>query len=461
MTVAYGSLPFEEQIAFWKGKKLVPTLRWNDLIRAQHDVGFMVAGAMKADLLTDLHAAVDKAITKGTTLAEFRKDFNKLVAKNGWTGWTGEGSEAGRAWRTRIIYETNLQTSYQAGRWAQIQEVKQDRPYLLYKHSRYVAHPREEHLAWDGLIVSVDDPWVKTHFPPNGWSCKCRMFSIAQHDLKKYGKTGPDTPPDNGNYEWTDKKTGKVHTFPKGIDPFFDYTPGASRVDYIRQQMLRKAEAMPPAIGSQLKDFINQPALIKSPQTVANAEKLAESMGVKAVDFKGNRIIANDVMPALQIMNDKNLPIPAKLEVNQAFFAAWAKKQATDIKNDAAVFLPPKEIGTNGLIFLNPAYSQWGQLEQDVKLQFSKNYWSTDNKHHVIFHESGHLAHYANNPLVYLQLYGKELSPKDVLIAKKVSLYAVKSKLEFVAEVFAGLVAGKKFDDDIMKLYISLGGLKL
>lgn len=112
MAVKYGSLPFKEQIAFWQGKDLVPTERWNDLTRAEHDIGFMVAGATKADLLADLHAAVDKAITKGTTLAEFRKDFDNLVAKNGWTGWRGEGSEAGRAWRTRVIYDTNLQASY-------------------------------------------------------------------------------------------------------------------------------------------------------------------------------------------------------------------------------------------------------------------------------------------------------------------------------------------------------------
>lgn len=267
--------------------------------------------------------------------------------------------------------------------------------------------------------------------------------------------------PDNGTYDWTDKKTGEVHTFPKGIDPFFDYAPGASRVDFIRQQMLRKAEGLPPAIGNQLKDFINQPALIKSSQTTANAEKLAESLGIKVVDFKDNLVIANDVMPALQIISDKNLPIPAKLEVNQAFFEAWAKKQATDIKNDAAVFLPPKEIGNNGVIFLNAVYSQWGQGAKDAKLQFSKNYWSTDNQYHVIFHESGHLAHYVSNPHVYLQLYGKKLSSKDILIAEKVSLYAGESKLEFIAEVFAGLVSGREFDDDIMKLYNSLGGVKI
>lgn len=170
-TAQYGSLPFKEQIAFFRSKKRVPTQRWNDLTREQHDAGFMVANATAADLLADLHSAVDKAIAKGTTFAEFQKDFESIVAKHGWTGWRGEDTPAGRAWRARLIYDTNLRTSYQAGRWAQVQEVKATRPYLIYRHSDAVSHPRPLHVSWDGLVVRTDDPWVKAHWPPNGWGC--------------------------------------------------------------------------------------------------------------------------------------------------------------------------------------------------------------------------------------------------------------------------------------------------
>jgi hypothetical protein len=61
MGVNYGSLPFKEQIAFFLAKTPVPTERWNDLQRDAHDSQFMVAGAMKADLLADLKAAMAKA----------------------------------------------------------------------------------------------------------------------------------------------------------------------------------------------------------------------------------------------------------------------------------------------------------------------------------------------------------------------------------------------------------------
>ena len=108
----WGSLPFAEQIAFFKDKVDLPTETWQDLLGSAHDRAFVVAGAMKSDLLADLHAAVLKGIEQGTTLETFRKDFQAIVAKRGWTGWTGEDSPEGVAWRTKTIYGTNLRTSH-------------------------------------------------------------------------------------------------------------------------------------------------------------------------------------------------------------------------------------------------------------------------------------------------------------------------------------------------------------
>lgn len=116
--------PFKEAVAAFRLRlgNLVPTAKWDDLWQEQHDRAFMVAGATKADLLADLAAAVDKAISRGTSLEEFRADFRRIVEERGWHGWTGEDSEAGKAWRTRVIYRTNMRTSYAAGRMAQLVE---------------------------------------------------------------------------------------------------------------------------------------------------------------------------------------------------------------------------------------------------------------------------------------------------------------------------------------------------
>ena len=56
--------PFDEQVAAFRLRlqQLVPTTTWDEVWQSQHDRAFMVAGAMKADLLADLAAAVDRAV---------------------------------------------------------------------------------------------------------------------------------------------------------------------------------------------------------------------------------------------------------------------------------------------------------------------------------------------------------------------------------------------------------------
>ena len=44
-------------------------------------------------------------------------------------------------------------------------------------------------------------------------------------------------------------------------------------------------------------------------------------------------------------------------------------------------------------------------------------------------------------------------------IVLKVSHYSALSPLEFVAECYAKMVDGIKLDDDVMQLYIKLGGV--
>lgn len=220
MPVNYGSLPFLEALAFFRAKLNLPTQKWDDLLGAAHDRAFVVAGAMKADLLADLKAAIDQAMADGTTIETFRKDFKRIVAERGWTGWTGEGTQAGEAWRTRVIYETNLFSSYSAGRYQQMKEIADLRPYWRYRHSPASTVPRAEHLAWDGLILKHDDPFWAAHTPPNGFGCKCFIETLAERDLKKKNLTV--TPKGQIPYAGTAPKTG----LPQGVDKGWDYPPG-------------------------------------------------------------------------------------------------------------------------------------------------------------------------------------------------------------------------------------------
>ena len=224
-TVAYGSLPFQQQIAFFRNKKNVLTESWLDLWQSEHDNGFMVAGANRIDLLADFNDAVRKTIADGATLEDFRRDFDRIVARHGWD------YNGGRNWRSRVIYETNLRQSYSAGRWQQEQQLKKARPWKRYRHNDAVQHPRPVHLGWDNKIWAVDDPVWRVIHPQNGWGCKCYTETLSDRDLKRLGKTGPDPSPE---LEWIDVTVGQrspggprtVRTV-VGIDPGFAYAPGS------------------------------------------------------------------------------------------------------------------------------------------------------------------------------------------------------------------------------------------
>ncbi|MCP4527359.1 MAG: hypothetical protein GY833_15805, partial [Aestuariibacter sp.] len=111
---AYGKLPFEEAIEFFRKKLNISTRHWNDIWKEAHNKAFMIAGAQKADLLMDFRTAVEKAVTDGATLYQFQKDFDAIVKNH---GWDYHGS---RNWRSRIIYETNVRQAYNAGRERQM-----------------------------------------------------------------------------------------------------------------------------------------------------------------------------------------------------------------------------------------------------------------------------------------------------------------------------------------------------
>lgn len=290
MAVNYGSLPFQEQIDFHQAKNLVPTEHWYDLEGDAHKAGFMVAGATKADLLSDLKEAVRKATENGDTLKDFRKNFDSIVEKRGWTGWTGSDSDAGVAWRTRVIYETNLRASYQAGRWEQAQLVKKTRPYVIYRHSDLVKTARETHKLWDGKVLSIDDPWVKAHWPIKEYGCKCEIDTLSERDLQKMGKTGPDSTPDDGAYEWTHPQTGEVRIIPKGVGPSFHQSNiGDSLADSVRKQLEKKLPTLPVSIAKQLASRLdNKAAMLAKGAGATSFDKARDFVLKMGRDMKKN-----------------------------------------------------------------------------------------------------------------------------------------------------------------------------
>lgn len=238
--------PFKFQVAAFRLRlaDLRDTAKWTDLWQAEHDRAFMVAGATKAGILADLAAAVDKAVAQGTGLDAFRKDFRKIVEEKGWLmSPAGQGKDGKGAWRSRLIYRTNMSTSYAAGRMAQL--VAANHAFWVYRHGASI-EPRMQHLGWDGLILPPDHPFWATHAPPNGWGCSCYIVGARSMASAKIMGGKPDLKlPEN--WQALDPRTGA----PVGIDKGWAYAPGASVAETVAA-LVPKLEALPQKPSVQL-----------------------------------------------------------------------------------------------------------------------------------------------------------------------------------------------------------------
>lgn len=211
----YGDLvKFKEAISHFKDKIKLTSESYKDLQGLVHAKAFTVAGATQIEILNDFYKAVEAAISDGETISDFRKRFDKIVGDHGWS-YNGK-----RGWRTKVIYQNNKNTARAAGRWQQQQRLKERRPYLMYLTAGD-KKVRDEHREWNRIVLPVDHEFWQSHYPPNGYNCRCNVVSLNARDIARMGLsiTSQDT---LIKVIKTNEKTGLL----KGIDEGWDYNPG-------------------------------------------------------------------------------------------------------------------------------------------------------------------------------------------------------------------------------------------
>lgn len=246
-----GVVPKEAQ-AFFRAKGYRVGFSFLDVFREEHATAFTVAKAMEIDILETIRQAADQALADGQNYRQFARELMPQLERLGWTGRqdvvdpaTGEIVEAelGTPRRLKLIYRTNLRTARAAGQWDRAQRTKRTQPYLLYELGPSENH-REEHVQWAGIILPIDDPWWQTHYPPNGWGCKCRVRQISRAEYKRLTATGRyrTTAPNIETRDWTNRRTGEVLQVPAGIDPGWDTNPGQlGRLAQAEKQLAEKS----------------------------------------------------------------------------------------------------------------------------------------------------------------------------------------------------------------------------
>jgi SPP1 gp7 family putative phage head morphogenesis protein len=166
------------------------------------------AGAGFKDVGATMETATDQAmiakIRKNISVFSGAKTYQQLRALNNLL-LDGKGdlksfndfkADATRIYTTynenwlRAEYNHAVASATSAARWQDYQADKEAAPNLEYS-TVGDERVRSSHVLLDGIIRHIDDDFWKTHYPPNGWNCRCRALQTLTKETPLEGKEMP------------------------------------------------------------------------------------------------------------------------------------------------------------------------------------------------------------------------------------------------------------------------------
>ena len=297
-----------EVTGYFAGKTSRPAFSWQDVWAEEHAYAFTVAKATELDVLNAFRSTIATAINEGKGFDNWKPLIEKELTKLGWWGPrmvndpTGEQPDRmvnfASDRRLKTTFWSNMNSARSAGQWERVQRTKKALPYILYIRTSS-ADPRPEHLAWVGIILPVDHPFWNTHWPPNGWLCKCQVRQISAREAASLLGREPqdggiiyrDSPPDLGpDIEHRNRRTGEVTVVPPGIDPGWHTNPGLARASTLLRNFEAKLEQAAPSDATRvLKELWEDPYLKLAPRLPEKvwlpagvSQELADQLGAKS-----------------------------------------------------------------------------------------------------------------------------------------------------------------------------------
>ena len=143
--------------------------------------GFTSAVVTDEKLAAALKESLAQSLEQGTSLAQWRKEANKIFDKQGVTRLN--------SFQAELIHRNETAMAFGAGQFAQLQRNKETFPYYSIS-TRKDHRVRESHRALEGKVFRSDD---SQYFPPLGINCRCAAKLITKRQAEKQGITGPDT----------------------------------------------------------------------------------------------------------------------------------------------------------------------------------------------------------------------------------------------------------------------------
>lgn len=212
---------------YFRAKGLQGSWDWQDVWQEAHAKSFVVAKCVRMDVLQDIKAELEKALAQGIPFQQFKKELEPRLKARGWWGYKFVSSQDGTLERVlegsprrlKVIYRTNMQTAYMAGRYKAFMKNTDDRPYWQYV-AVLDSRTRPKHRALNGKVFRYDDPFWDSFYPPNDWGCRCRVRALSDKNLKDRKLSSESSAGLISEQDvLVSQKTGEVRSVPVYHDP--------------------------------------------------------------------------------------------------------------------------------------------------------------------------------------------------------------------------------------------------
>jgi len=280
---------------------------------------FTMAHVEDQGILDALRAELEKVLQGGGTWADFRSSARGFL------------DETITDAHLQTVFQTNLQTAYNAGKYYEGIDAIDVLPYWEYVTvgDDFV---RPAHAALDGRVWRKDNPVWDTIYPPNGFNCRC---SVVEHDAQSLNA-----------------EKLKAETLPPTEQPDAGFGQNAARSSEVLTAMLRLykiGEKLPAdyGIGAEIPIYNLQRTTPPNPPTIRGGEQFVDYTGLV-------RTIAAEAV----IQADAEL-IAATLQ-GPAEVWGWPGKELTYLQR---FLTPPNPPVNGGETIKTLVVTVWGEVQ--------------------------------------------------------------------------------------------------
>ena len=142
---------------------------------------------------------------------EARAILRVFARENGKDDGTSSLKNLASTARLQLILDQNRSMAKAAGDYARMYKPANLKvfPYVRYVASVGSKNPRDTHQRYNGMIFDKRDPWLKTHWPPWDFGCKCQLENVTAAERDEVARTEPEkiqpiSPPSAGEEIDTD-----------------------------------------------------------------------------------------------------------------------------------------------------------------------------------------------------------------------------------------------------------------